>query len=731
MKNTTRGFIGAGVLFITCASQAQIDTSGLQLVRPDQLPKFGTYWLANAPGGRTLPPLPFPPANLDVPIYALTNGQFLVDDTEVSPDAQWQSVTRTRVGGMSTMSIPIPGDGGTPGDPPTPPPDIPNYQKFMGHAFSVIDTNDAAANDTNLYNVCVSFPEDTNTVGTLQVAWYGTNAVIIKASHFDYSAETRDFALIICDRVDRPVWKNIDLSGSSDTQDGWLIQGAISDWRVADPMFLMVSNINLAYNAFFRAIPYDGPQVQIVGAQPYETVSNTVTLRALISDLSGTTTTNQHMTVTVNGLSARCAVGPSNTIALDTRYAQSGSEEVEVVVSSLPVVFDPQNPPMDTRLEFDTTATLPLDFENPAFLVNASDLSSLEVGTNYILFGISQPDEISATISEPSSGRIVASYSGYVPSAATVYLDWNFTEADGVTPYTNDTYHVHFVANDPTTLDITNRIDKEGVRVAGGVILTYAEEANNWWLNQQAYTWVNQTLSFLYNDIYDQWGLTQYYWWDIGDGRNLTTCYSDTPNTPNGWRDFMTNALASPLYSDITIGPMHGSATAIAATGGEAARTWDLASWTLARAPNWRMRKAAVWSCFSGEGYIGSPTAASPTGYPWFPDAFGVRPWGVQHGGFMKKNSCLCFKKDWSQDLNVAEVVEAFDQLWVAGPNAYPGGCDPTWSILWAMVQTQDQFSWMSDAKPFIAGYQWLIYTSAYDEDLMHNDYSHVHGRVP
>lgn len=384
---------------------------------------------------------------------------------------------------------------------------------------------------------------------------------------------------------------------------------------------------------------------------------------------------------------------------------------------------------MDTRLEFDTTATLALDFQNPAFLVNASDLCSLEVGTNYILFGISQPDEISATISEPSSGRIVATYSGYVPYAATLYLEWNFTEADGVTPYTNDTYHVHFVASGPTTLDITNRIDKEGVRPAKGVILTYSEEPNNSWLNDQAYNWINQTLAFLYNDIYDPWGLTQYYWWGIGDGRNLTTGYINTPTFPNGWRDFMQQALASPLYSDLTVGPVHGNSTAIAATGGELARTSDLASWAGARSPNWRMRKVAVWSCYSAKNYNTTYMTTNTTGYPTFPDAFGVRPLPVQHGGLMRKNSCLCFKKDWDQRLNIAEVEETFDQLWVTGPNGYPGGCDPTWAINWALVQTMSQFSFVLDAGPVLAGYQWLIYTSAYDDDLMNNDYSQVKGR--
>ena len=488
------------------ASAQQFDTSGLQQVSRDQVPDFCTVWVLRADGFAA--PLPFLPLNdLDAPVYALPNGSFLLDASEIeaSPMAAL---------GMDMALEDDSGDGG--GDDPPPP--IPNYQKFVEQVFSLVDTNNAAVNDTNLYNACVSFADDGNTGPNLQIGLYGHNAVVIKANHFDYSAETRDFALLVCDNVATPTWKNIDLSGSSDSQDGWLVQGSVPNNEVTDPMFLLVSNINLTYNAFFQAIPCGGPQVQILGAQPYDTVSNTVALQALITDLSGTTTTNQQMAVTVNGLPTSSVVGLGNTISLDTRYAQSGSEEVEVAVSSVPVLFDPQNPPIDARLAWATTATLPLDFENPAFLVNASDMCSPDIGTNYIAFGLNQADAISATISDPSSGRLLASYSGSVPYAMTVYLAWNFTEADGVTPYTNDTYKVHFVASDPTTLDVTNRIDRQGVRGGAGTILSYAY--NNpltdttgfaGWLNDQADTWIGQTLAFLYNDIYDQWGLTEYY----------------------------------------------------------------------------------------------------------------------------------------------------------------------------------------------------------------------------
>jgi hypothetical protein len=78
-------------------------------------------------------------------------------------------------------------------------------------------------------------------------------------------------ALLVCDKVETPTWKNIDLLGSFDAQDGWLIQGYIYPTAVTDPMFLLVTNIPPQVNAFFRAIPYSGPQVTLTGANPNDT----------------------------------------------------------------------------------------------------------------------------------------------------------------------------------------------------------------------------------------------------------------------------------------------------------------------------------------------------------------------------------------------------------------------------------------------------------------------------
>jgi len=189
-----------------------------------------------------MPPLPCPPPNSDAPIYALGNGQYLVGNSDL------ESASSEQLCGMAMSASFIlspPGGGTGSGGGTAPAPDTRrNYLKFLGQEFSLLDTNRVSLTDTNLYNALLAFPSDANTSPVLQIAAYGTNSVLIKASHFDYSAETvRDFALLICDKAETPTWKNVDLSGSSDSQDGWLIQGTVPNWQVTDPMYLEVSNI--------------------------------------------------------------------------------------------------------------------------------------------------------------------------------------------------------------------------------------------------------------------------------------------------------------------------------------------------------------------------------------------------------------------------------------------------------------------------------------------------------
>src|SRR5882757_5637519 len=94
---------------------------------------------------------------------------------------------------------PNPGDGGGGTNGPAAAPDPRrNAVKYMNQTFGLIDTNNAAQTDSNLYNACLSFPA-TGAGARLQIESYGSNAIIIKASGFDFSAESnRDFALVIC-----------------------------------------------------------------------------------------------------------------------------------------------------------------------------------------------------------------------------------------------------------------------------------------------------------------------------------------------------------------------------------------------------------------------------------------------------------------------------------------------------------------------------------------------------
>lgn len=743
LKESMDTIIRAGVILaiVTTAAEAQPVISKAQAdamhpLSPADIPAVGTFWSM-----QDLPPMPsdpFGPRGLQVPVYKLANGQFLLDDADVDYSslggvgvlASARSMSATT---MATISLPDPGDGGDDGDTnsvpigPDPADLVRNFAKFAHQTCTLIDTNSAAYADTNLYNAVISFPPDSQQYAHLQILAYTANAVIIKANHFDYSSETRNFALLIVDKVSRPTWKNVDLSGSTDSEDGWLVQGTVPPYKVTDPMFLMVSNINTEWNGFFRAVPYAGPQVQITGAQDYDTVSGVKALQAVVTDLGGTTSTNQMFKVAVNGLPARYTLGAGNTISLDTHYAVNGIQDVEFTLSSVPLAFDSANPPLDTQWEWDTTADIALDFENAAFLVNASDMSSPEAGTNYIEFGVNQADTISATISDPSTGRVLAQYAGSVPSASAVLLGWNYTDSTG-SRYTNATYAVRFTANDPTTLQITNTINTAGVRSAAGVVITYAQEPvrpndptdPGPTLNSQADQWIGSTLPFLYNDIYDQWGFTQYGIWDIGLGRNIVALSEDIVTTNSGWRQTMQQQLGSLLYSDATIGPAHGSAIAFGANGGvgTTASSRDIMNWVTGAGNNWKMRKVAMWTCQSGAN--GAVTNISV--YPPFPVAFGILPGPVQINGLMKKNAGLFFAYALDQSLPCAQMEETFDELWVCGENAWPGGCDPTYSFKRILGDTLAQYPNLQKAGPVLAGYPILPYTGLHDSELMTNN---------
>ncbi|HEV2694287.1 MAG TPA: hypothetical protein VG347_15440 [Verrucomicrobiae bacterium] len=620
------------------------------------------------------------------------------------------------------------------------PPDISNYLKYQAQSFLVLDTNAVAISDTNLFNALSSFADDSGTDPVLQVTPYGENCLLFKASHFDYSGESsRDFCLAVCDKLETPLYKSIDLSNPSNNiqNGGWLVQGNVFHWKVSDPMFLMVSNTSRIYNGFFRVIPYGGPEVSLSGPQPNDVVSNTIVLNASVMDLSGVT--NEQFEVTVDGTPARYGFGTNNTINVDTKYNQAGPCNVYLRAMNQASVYNPTNVLGDNLNTFFSGLTsLPLDFENDTYLAFASDFCPPEIGTNNIYFVIDKAQQIDATISDPNTGQRLAHYAGYVPYAATIVIPWNFTLSNGVTPYTNDTYKVEFIAYDPTTIDITNTIDRTGVRTGAGCYMTYeAEDAfspstgyTGNFLNQQADTWITQTLTELYTDLYQSLSLTQYTTDQVGTGRNHANC-QPLDEGHLDWRDFMIPALADSSYSDLTIAQAHGSGATIGGGSYLLSKftSQELQLWLLGYQPhsNWRLRKAAVWTCYSG-------ALDATADYSSFPAACGMRSGPLQSTTFMRKNCGLFFGGGLPQDqfgggqhIATAKVAEFLDQIWVCGENAYPGGCDPTYSFAWAVNRTRDEYNPELDlADPRLFGLPQMIYSSAYDDALQTLDFSSV-----
>jgi hypothetical protein len=155
------------------------EAQGLQLVPPDQLPLYGTFWtVLPGPGGGVIPPFPCPPLDPSLPIYAIADGQFLVDGTiggqatlntpqagrlaagstsaaglGAQADAVVNLITQVQTAAVNQqmrtmaramgMDAPMPGDGGSDGG-------SNNYSNFT--SSHTIDTNDLYLEVTGISN---------------------------------------------------------------------------------------------------------------------------------------------------------------------------------------------------------------------------------------------------------------------------------------------------------------------------------------------------------------------------------------------------------------------------------------------------------------------------------------------------------------------------------------------------------------------------------------------------
>ena len=638
------------------------------------------------------------------------------------------------------------GGGASPADSPQPPPDISNYAKYAAQAFLIISTNDPNL-DTNVFNACMAF-NDTSPNPQLQVIQYQPGILLFKASHFDYSAETRNFALAVCDRLDTPLYKNLDISNPSNNvqNGGWLVQGSVPAYQVTDPMFLMVSNISTVYNAFFQVIPYGGPTVTLTGPNPYDVVSNTIALQASIQDLSGVT--NVGLDINVDDNYTRYSIYTNNTILLQTPYNPNGPCTVYVNASSAAQIADPTNAPTDMQLTYTGSGNMPLDFENDTYMEFSGDNSCTNAGTTYSLFVVDKAQPISATIYDPSNGKVVASFSGNTPGPVTVEIPWNFTEADGVTPYTNDTYVVHFIAYDPADMSQTNRIQRGAVRMPGRNITTYEyddpSDSIGATLNADADNYVYNLEIGLYENLYDrhQFSITQYGAGQIGVNRE------NDPNALFPWIYQQGNqytygaqigsALGDGNYSDFTWYAGHANGTELGGgpPGSHYVNTYMPATYIahFVHEPslaNWRMRKVCLWGCYTEA----DPDITGGGIYTSWPQAFGIQKGRDQINGMTAKNVGLFFQGSIpqagyqnTQSGSSVEVAVQFDMLWVMGPNQYPGGCDPTYAFSWALnqIRTINPELDTAHSNPTLEGFPFLPYAGVYEDELMTNDIEHV-----
>lgn len=694
-------------------------------------------------------PYPFDPA----PTASLTQigpDQYVVNDTG-------------SFGSLAAMDDPDPTGGGDTNPPPPapPPPLVRNYAKFGAQVFSMLDTNslanDGDTDDSNLYYACALMTGNTNGTAWLTIAKYGPDAVIIRADNFGPSDTLADFALLVCDKVNTPTWKAIDFGGASDAQDGWLVQGTVAWWQLSSTMFFLVTNLNTAYSEFFQVIPYSGAQVAITGTnQPGDTVSNVITLTTQILDLSGTT--NEVFAVDVDGEDTRYSLS-NDLITLDTKYNENNFHSINLNVQNMANVWaaNADDAPADAKLNYIAQTSMGLYFQNDTYLIDDGSYASTVIGTNYFLVNISEPQNCAAIITDPSNGNVVFAATNYVDTAGTVAVPWNFTEGDGVTPYSNNTYVVNFIAFDPTGLVWTNPIPRNGVRRGTGCYITYetedpsTQEGN--YLDYYAGIYMDQTLQYLYSDIYDYSGLTEYGVGDIGAFRNYTGCASLVPG--NHWADFLQPALSNSFssfvdgndyatYSDLTVGSAHGNGGYFG--GGDPQHPYlsdkvpaqTLNSWVMAVAPtNWPMRKVAIWSCYGGDVLLNPHLPNTSSGQPLdLAGACGILSSSIQIKHFCSKNTGLVFKGLLPQAFGISHVTsyqaaEQLDEAWVCGPFDYPGGCYPTYSFTAAVGAIADEYVEITTqyADALAVGFYWLPYTVNFDDQITTNNLQGIETR--
>lgn len=81
------------------------DAMGLPFVPAEERPFFGTFWQVRSTFPSVAAPSPCPPLDPSIPVYAMTDHQFLVDQTDGRPLATTSAYARRKFAGMDPASI--------------------------------------------------------------------------------------------------------------------------------------------------------------------------------------------------------------------------------------------------------------------------------------------------------------------------------------------------------------------------------------------------------------------------------------------------------------------------------------------------------------------------------------------------------------------------------------------------------------------------------------------------
>jgi hypothetical protein len=288
------------------------------------------------------------------------------------------------------------------------------------------------------------------------------------------------------------------------------------------------------------------------------------------------------------------------------------------------------------------------------------------------------------------------------------------------------------------------------VRPAAASILQYEQEnpffSSGQYVNSEESTYVGG-IAQLYSALYytDFLSITAYTPYQIGTGRDDPSFpampFVLNPSSQTGWPAFVQNVSTNLSYSDFNYGPGHASAfwmgggphrydiynyvtTKIAASQVNA---WLLAGAKANGTNNWRIRKSAMWACYTSNGSISGQ-------YMNWPQALGIRPTTQQANSAMYKNVGLFFNNELpfagygsSGSVDICQIANEFEIAWISGPSFYPGGSDPTYAFDWATRVIGRRYPQLySNAAMIGVGYPYMPFTGNYDSQLLLGNYGPV-----